>query len=471
METIYYALVAVAFFLAIGNWRAGLYACILFDAMRDPIRKLSADQPVAITVAVCVVWIGVFLGAAKTHRAELRDAMRRQFPKLRAGIQCLVVALIPGAALSVVLYQRGYLLAAIGGISYLAPLVGLAIGFLVPRNQRDIERILMFYTVLNSSLLIGAVLEYNGSDLPGLGGISMSWIRQMQGLEVNLISGFYRSPDILGLHAAHVVMFSTILALRAKGPGRFGWSTLAMWGGMCLLLAGRRKTIAIPFIFVAAYLLLSLWRGSRVSRGAIILAGVAALVTAGTLTLMREAEVSTEYTDYASTLIDRGGTRSKEIVVGSVLSTLHQSGLLGDGLGVATQGSHYVKVTVSRSGWQEDGASRLFKELGLAGVLFVGLAAILCAQALAGALNVMPAAHPAADLQLCLLCVVLGNAACFVASHQIYSGDPASSLFVVSLLGMVFGLTKVWMQQKRNWQPHLATDRPQFQHGLGSSTL
>ena len=113
----------------------------------------------------------------------------------------------------------------------------------------------------------------------------------------------------------------------------------------------------------------------------------------------------------------------------------------------------------------------MFKELGLAGVLFVGVAAILCAQALAGALNVMPAAHPAADLQLCLLCVVLGNAACFVASHQIYSGDPASSLFVVSLLWMVFGLTKVWMQQKRNWQPHLATDRPQFQHGLGSSTL
>ena len=310
METIYYALVAVAFFLALSNWRAGLYACVFFDGLRDPIRKLCADQPVTITVAPVVIWLGIFLCILSSHRHELLAWLRRDAPKLRVAIQCLVIALIPGAAISIAFYYNGYLLAAIGAVSYLAPLMGLAIGFVFARGEHDVKRLMACYAVVNSIMLIGATLEYGGSNMPGLGGMSMDWIRQMHGLHVDLIAGFYRSPDILGLHAAHVVVFSAVLALRAKGPGRLGWSTLAIWGGTCLLLAGRRKMIAIPFFFVACYLILSLWRGFQVSRGAAILVGFATLVTAATLGLMREADVSSEYTDYASTLITRGSTRS-----------------------------------------------------------------------------------------------------------------------------------------------------------------
>ena len=454
METIYYALVAVAFFLAISNWRAGLYACVLFDGLRDPIRKLCADQPIAITIAVAVIWLGVFIGLLNAHRAELVRGVRHQYPKVGIGIQCLVVALIPGFAFSLVFYQRGYLLAMIGSISYLAPLLGLAIGFVFPRTEKDVERLLAFYSVVNSVLLTGAVLEYSGSDMPGLGGMSMDWIRHMPGIQVNLISGFYRSPDVLGLHAAHLIMFSAILATRAKGPGRIGWSTLAVWGGMCLLLAGRRKSIAIPFIFVAVYLLLSFWRASRMPRGANILVMLAALVTAATLGLVREVEISTEYTDYASTLVTRGSTRSKEIVVGSVLSTLQQSGIFGDGLGTATQGSHYAGVKVSRHGWQEDGASRLLKELGLIGVLFMAIAVVLFAQALVRAVRLIPAWHSVADLQLCLLSVVVANGACFIAAHQLYSGDPCASLLVLALLGMVFGAPRIVRKEQEGRLGH-----------------
>ena len=448
METTYYVLVAGAFFLAIANWRAGLYACVLFDGLRDPIRKLCADQPVAITVAAAFIWLGVFIGVLNTHRAELHWALRRHYPKVRTAIQCWFTALIPGAAVSLALYRGGYMLVAIGGISYLAPLMGLAIGFCFPRKPYDVERLLAFYTVFNSVLLIGAVLQYNGSDMPGLGGISMDWIRQMHGLHVNLIAGFYRSPDVLGLHAAHVVVFSAILALRAQGPGRIGWSTLAIWGGMCLLLAGRRKMLALPFVFVASYLLLSLWRGSRASSRAGILVGLAALVTAATLGLVREVELSSDYTDYASTLISQGSARSKEIVVGSTIETLSQSGMLGDGLGTATQGSHYAKVKITRKGWQEDGASRLFKELGLPGVLLIGMALVLFLQALVLAAKQVPAGHAVGDLQMCLLSVVVANVACFVAAHQVYSGDPVSSLFVVFLLGMVFGVVRVFQKEQ-----------------------
>ena len=205
--------------------------------------------------------------------------------------------------------------------------------------------------------------------------------------------------------------------------------------------------IAIPLIFVAVYLLVGLWRGSRASRRARIMVGVAGLVTAAALGLIREADVSPEYTQYASTLATRGGARSKEIVVGSIISTLQQSGVLGDGLGTATQGKHYAGVKTTRKGWQEDGASRLFKELGLHGVLFVGIATVLFGQALVRAIKLVPAGHSVADLQVCLMSVVAANVACFIAAHQVYSGDPASSLFVVLLLGMVFGAPRVFQNE------------------------
>jgi len=453
METIYFAFVAAAFLLAVGNWRVGLYACVVFDGLRDPIRKLSTDQPVMITAAVGVIWIGVLIGVLNAHRAELHDALHRQYPKLRLGLQCAIVALIPGAAISLAFYYGGYRLVAIGGVSYLAPMMGLAIGFAFPRTERDIERLFAFYAVFNSILMIGAVLEYSGSDMPGLGGMSADWIRHMPGIQVHLISGFYRSPDVLGVHAAHVAVFSAILAVRSKGPGRFGWSTLAMWAGLCLLLAGRRKMIAVPFVFVAVFLLLAFWRASRVTRGAGIMVGLAAFVTAATLLLVREVEVSTEYTEYASTLLTEGSTRSREIVAGSVLSTFQQSGLLGDGLGSATQGSHYAEVRITRWGWQEDGASRVLKELGLFGVLFGGIATVLFLQATVTAIKLVPAQRPLADLQLCLIGIVVGNAFCFIASHQVYSGDPAMSLFVVVLLGMVFGVPRIlWNEWARPGQ-------------------
>ena len=448
METIYYAFVGLAFFMAIANWRAGLYACVLFDGLRDPIRKLSADQPVAITAVVAVIWFGALIGVLNAHRAELLNALRLQYPKVRKGIQCMAVALIPGAAISLALYYSGYRLVVIGGVSYLTPIIGLAVGFVFPRTERDVQRLFAFYTVLNSILMIGAALEYRGSDMLGLGGMSMDWVRHMPGIQVNLIAGFYRSPDVLGLHAAHVAVFSAILAVRAKGPGRFGWSALATWGGMCLLLAGRRKMIAFPFIFVAAYFLLALWRGSRVSRGARVMVGLAAFITAVTLNLMHEAEVSSEYTVYASTLVTEGSVRSREIVAGSVFTTLEQSGLLGDGLGSATQGSQYANVQSTRRGWQEDGASRLFKELGLFGVLFMGMAAILFTQSLVTAIKNVPAGHPVADLQVCLISLVVANMSCFIASHQVYSGDPATSLFVVFLLGVVFGVPRVLQNEQ-----------------------
>lgn len=438
MELLYFGLVGLSFLVALSNWRVGVYACLVLDVLRDPIRKLSEGHSVWITVAIGLVWFGVFIGALGENRQYLQHALR-QYWRMRKAFQLVVLALLPGAILSVLLYPGGYKLAIIGSVSYLAPFLGIAIGFSFAKSERQVIRLLQFYSVLNSVALIGTVLEYSGSDLAILGGIDMVWIRYHGTMQVQMISGIYRSPDIMGLHAAHVTMFAATIGMHSKGLGKLTWGGLAAWGALCLLLGGRRKMIAMPLVFVATYLLVGMWRGSQFLKKAKAFLGVGLLAGVTVLFSVREVEVSQEYTDYASTLISQGASRGQQIVVGSLTSTLAQTGIIGAGLGSATQGNHYAGVSGYRS-WQEDGASRLLKELGLPGVLLVMIALLLVLRSLVQALQLLPVTSMAQQLQIALLAVVAANAASFIASHQQYSGDPSTSLFVLLILGAVFAM-------------------------------
>jgi hypothetical protein len=87
--------------------------------------------------------------------------------------------------------------------------------------------------------------------------------------------------------------------------------------------------------------------------------------------------------------------------------------------------------------WQEDGVSRVFAEMGVFGALLVLCALIQGLKACRRALNMVPPLHPIGELQIGLAGIVSASAASFVISHQAFSGDPCSMLFVAFLLGVM----------------------------------
>ena len=101
------------------------------------------------------------------------------------------------------------------------------------------------------------------------------------------------------------------------------------------------------------------------------------------------------------------------------------------------------KSDQKKFGWQEDGVSRVFRELGIFGVLFVLLAGVLICQALVSAVERVPASWHGSMLQLCLIAIVVANFSSFTISHQQFSGDSPSALLVLLLLGIVLGVTTV----------------------------
>ncbi len=443
MVEIYYIAVAVAVMISLVSWRTGMYLAILFDVVRDPVRKMTEDRSILITVAACAIWGGVFLGLVFSETNLIQLAFK-WYSRLRLGIVWLILALIPGAIIATILYVDGYKLAMIGGISYLAPLLGIAIGFAFPKTEVDLKRILGFYVIINSIALVGTVLEWQNFDLPALGGIDMEWIRHHGHLQVKLIAGFYRSPDIMGLHAAHVIVFCAVLAMQSKDIGKLGWSSFGVWAAFCLLLSGRRKMIGIPLVFLVSFVLISFLRGSPGASKIGKVLALVAIIGAVFIFSSRDIQSTSEYQEFASTLFSRGIERSNEVVFGSIFTTLNQSGMLGSGLGSATQGKQYVRTTKDLRAWQEDGASRCFKELGVTGVFCIVISFMYLIKTVMSSIRYIPREHPYQQFQIGLLAIVIGNIASFTISHQQYSGDPVNALMVLFLLGTVLGMPRLF---------------------------
>lgn len=442
---VYFAALAIACLVAVSNWRQAVYFAIVLDFLRDPVRKLDPNESVLITVSILGLWAVITLSAWISSRQQIMLAFR-QHPKIFKAIQALALALVPGCALSIMLYPGGHKMVLLGVISYLAPFAGILLGYLIALNPKDIRGLLQTYCIVNGFALIGVVAEFMQMGWPGLGGMKgMEWIRYTDNGIVHMIGGWYRSPDIMGLHAAQVVMFSMTLTIQKPKSERLLWIGLAFFGCVCLLLSGRRKMLGMPFVFISTMVLLSYFRRIiRVQTIAVPLIATA-LLFGGVFLVATEEYVATEYTNYASTLFSDGVTRYQQLVGGSVAGTIVQSGVMGEGIGTATQGAYHLinKSDQKKFGWQEDGVSRVFRELGIFGVLFVLLAGVLICQALVSAVERVPASWHGSMLQLCLIAIVVANFSSFTISHQQFSGDPPSALLVLLLLGIVLGVTTV----------------------------
>lgn len=467
MDWLFVGITAVTAMVALGNWRAALYACVLLDVLRDPARKLTEQQSSITTVAIGLVWLAALVGAMNHSRRELALLVRR-YPQLRTSLLCLVISLAPGMLVSLVNYNNGWILAAIGTASYSAPFVGVALGYLWPRRTEDVYRWMKLYTVVNAVFLVGSLLEVMEWDIPGLGGLKMKWIRNYGADIINLICGFYRSPDVMGLHAAHVMMFGGLIALRPQQRFKWAWWSIVGWASIALVLCGRRKMIVIPLLFVVTYVVLfAVFNGRR--RLAISFALVAGVCLFGTYFVADELVAENEYARFASTIASEGLERASRSFTEIIFTTVNQSGWLGDGLGTVTQGRQYMGVVTQGKDWQEDGVGRLFKELGVPGVIGIVISGVLLLAAIRLSFYAIPPGHPVINLQYGFASVVAANLASFSVSHQAYSGDPSTVLIVGFCVGIILGLPRpVWTEITRRQQQRaeLESQAPEFDESL-----
>jgi hypothetical protein len=428
-------LVLLAAALGVSRWRWGIFALVLVAMVQDPVRKLTPGAPAYLVLAALPVWAGIVVGAVRA--GDLSWArFRSDYPALARVAWVYALTLIVPAVLSATYSPGSWQLTLLGAYTQFAIVAGVMLGAYFPRSEGDIVRLLVWYCLLAGIVMIGAPLERwgigTGSGLTGTSSLGGVWVTHRTGSALKMVSGFFRSPDVMGWHAATLVMFAVALALHQGGWRRFGWAALAGWGGVALMFCARRKMIAMlgPYAVIMAFLFVLFRRG----RGLVAIALCAVIALAVAIRTYQEVGSSKDVEKFYGTTLDEASDRMEAHGVGAVAETIRQAGFWGHGLGMAVQGTHHIQCKRPRL-WQESGPSMLAAELGVPGLVTVALVLVVGAGMVGFALRTA-AGTPLYALYFALAGFVAANGVGGIVSAQIF-GDPFIGSFLPFLMGLV----------------------------------
>lgn len=432
------ALSAIFALRAATAWRTGFVLMVLLAAVQDPLRKLVPGTPGWLVLITAPVFLAAVFVAMTRTRRWWRE-FRGRFPAVASGLLLLALLSIPAALISATYGEGSWKLTLLGVFSYSIIFLAMIAGYHYARNLGELRRLLVIYCLVHGVMLSGALIEYlqlaPGWIVIGSRALGYEWIRWGTGYTVDMLSGFYRTADIMGWHAAAVCMLSLVLAMTGKGIRRRGWLVVSGFAFVALLLCGRRKMVFMLPVFLLA-LGWMYWQAGRSGR-VVALIGLLAIPMAGVWfvgDLIGEGSANIRY--YSGEGLQSSTLESIQSQgFGSVAETYQQTGLLGQGLGFATPGSHNISADRPRT-WQESAPSRIVSELGVPGAL--GFLAVMMSIGLALwrlTLRQLRERTRQAQYAAGLVAFFLANLGSLTVSGQILA-DP----FIATFLGLLVGM-------------------------------
>ncbi|HVE71691.1 MAG TPA: hypothetical protein VNI54_10010 [Thermoanaerobaculia bacterium] len=427
------AILLASMAVALTNWRHGWIAAVICGVLQDPVRKLTPGTPAFLTMSVVAVY-AVILFAALSALQRNRADFARRFPNLYSTLALFLVMLVFAAMNGLATFGfASWQAPALSFLIYILPLPAILLGYSWLTREEHLVRFFQFYAVLTSIAMIGTLLEYLRVRHPALGMVAMPWgyIRHLPGIEIRILSGIYRAPDVMGWHAAMLTAIGITLALRARVLTRaWPWIAVAAWGFLNCILSGRRKAVYMVAVFGLAFL----WRYARRLTTAqialVLMLGVSLAVVVSQIRSSSEAQV------YARGAVTTP-TEVLQRLEGGFIGTLEQNSILGAGLGAATQGVRHVTGRENDFGWQEGGLAKLTVELGLQGVIVAAILAWAVFRMLLRITAVGDIPGTSQLMRACLFGMVCANIGNFLASAQAYS-DPVLTLMTAFITGCLF---------------------------------
>ncbi len=427
------AVLLVSMTIAFTNWRHGWMAAVVCGVLQDPVRKLTPGTPPALTMSIVAVY-AVILFAALASLQRNRADFSKRFPNLYSVVALFLVMLVFAALNGLVTFGlEAWQVPALSLLIYMLPIPAVLLGYAWLQREDQLVKFFVFYAVLTSIALIGTVLEYLNFQSRALGVVAMpyGYVRHLPGLQIRVLSGIYRAPDIMGWHAATLTAIAVILAIRARVFVRaWPWVLVAAWGFLNCLISGRRKAVYMVAVFGLAFI----WRYARRMTST----QIALILTVGValglvLNEIGSREASQVYAQGAATTAGEVLQRLE----GGMAATFEQSSYLGAGLGSATQGVRHVVGRESDFGWQEGGLGKLAVELGLPGLIVAALLAWALLRMMMRITAVGDIPGTTQLLRVGLFALVIANIGNFLASAQAYS-DPVLTLMTAFFAGCLF---------------------------------
>jgi hypothetical protein len=429
---LYLAFLGAACAYTLVDWRRGWLLVLVCGVLQDPVRKLTAGTPVWISFAVVALYATILFSARHAIAAYTADFGRR-FSKVYTALFVFILLLLVAALNGVITYGFDKWKApAVSLFTYVVPMVAIVLGYAWLQREEMMYRFFHLYAAVTSVALIGTTLEYMRfqSRILGMVAFEGDYIRHLPGIQIRLLSGIYRSPDIMAWHASMLTAIAIALALRSGfGRSMLLWGGVATWGFFHCMIAGRRKAI----YFVAVFTIAFLWRYVRRIRNKQVFAMLGVLMLlAGVVRYFASGEETSIYA--------RGALASRLEVAqrleGGAMETFRQVGLMGAGLGTATQGVHHL-LGSENLGWQEGGLGKLAVEVGLPGIIALTVIAWMVIRLLLRLTRIADVPGSSQFLRAMLFGLAVANVTGFMASAQAYS-DAMLALTSGFLFGCLF---------------------------------
>ena len=433
---VFMLLVALATLVALVNWRWGIGAAIVLGLLQDPLRKIIPGTPAYLVLAGMPIWLGVICSAAFSRQLPINRFLS-QFPRLGLWIRTFAIYLVIPAAISATYGHNSWLITLLGIFIY-STIFGIFVaGWRYPHRSEDIARLLTLYAAVTALMLMGGPLDafklpylqaFVGTDMFGA-----IWVTHRTGEALHMLSGFFRSPDVMGWHAALLFMVATVLALRSKGVVRWLWVAVAIWGIFNIWLCGRRKMLSMIPIFLGTYTLL-VFRFKN-ARRIFSLVGMAAMIM-GLGWYVIASVVHNEALErfYVSTLAEMG-ERVETHGLLSVAGTIAQSGFWGYGLGMSQQGVHNIPNVETPRLWQESGPSKIVAEFGVPGMMLYLMVGVVLFITAYHAVR-FGRERDSFNLAAGIFAILVANVASAVVSAQIF-GDPLVAFLLAFIAGLL----------------------------------
>jgi hypothetical protein len=430
---LYLAFLGTACAYALVDWRRGWMLVMLCGVLQDPVRKLTPGAPVVVSFAVVGLYAVILFSARNEILRYLRDFARRfgsMYTSILAFLFLLVVAALNGVLTYGIAMWKVPLLSL---FTYCVPLVAALFGYTWLQREESMYRWFKLYTVVTSVALLGTVFEYMRVQSRILGMVSFEgdFIRHLPGIQIRLLSGIYRGPDVMAWHASMLACIAIAMTLRA-GVSKLAlvWGSVAVWGFFNCMIAGRRKAIYTVVVFCAVFV----WRYARRLRTSQVLASVGVVILL--LGVVRQLASGEESSVYAA-----GAAASRQELAqrleGGAMATFEQFGLMGAGLGAATQGVYHLLGNNAVVGWQEGGLGKLAVEVGLPGLIAIMVIGWVVVRLLMRLTSINDVPGSSQFIRVALFALVVANIASFTASAQAYT-DAVLGLTTGFFVGCLF---------------------------------
>jgi len=433
VPVLFLSFLGLAVTVSLTDWRRGWILAVVCGVLQDPARKMTPGMPLVMTSSILIVYAAILFSAQRGLQQALREFNRR-FSAIWSAFTLLLFLLIVAAVNGLINFGLSlWRVPALSLLVYLAPVPAVLVGFRYLDKEERLVKFFRFYAVLTSVALIGSLLEYLRVESRALGMVAQvgDYIRHLPGVQIRMISGFYRAPDIMAWHAATLTSIAIAMIIKGElGRRTWPWMVAAGWGFFNCMISGRRKAIYYVVVFAIVFL----WGYAKRLRPAQIAAfAAAALVFAFVVHRISTNEQSSVYAKGAATTRQEVAQRLE----GGVFETFAQFGFMGAGLGIATQGAQHFLTEDRPMSWQEGGFGKLAVELGLPGLLAALFFAFVTFRSLYRIMRHPDIPSTSQLGRVVLFGLVMANVANFIASAQTYS-DPVVTLLSAFFTGCLF---------------------------------